>query len=181
MLSPLFRQGLSPIVRSSISRQARILPTAASFHTSASKKFDIPFLKQIPQPPGYIVGTVNDAYIPPHASKSHGSLHWTVERVIAIGLVPLATIPFVSGSFAPILDATFATLILAHSYIGFQACIIDYIPKRVYGSQHNYAMYLLTFGTFVAGYGIYLIEAKDVGIAGLLKKVWAKPETKKEA
>jgi succinate dehydrogenase (ubiquinone) membrane anchor subunit len=152
---------------------------AAALHTSAVRKIDIPFLKQIPQPPGYIVGTVNDAYVPPKASKSHGSLHWTAERAIAIGMVPLATIPFVTGSVAPVLDATFAGLILAHSWIGFQSCIIDYIPKRVYGAQHNYAMWLLTFGTGVAAYGIYQIEANDVGLTGLLKKVWTKPEEKK--
>lgn len=182
MLSPIFRQGLSPIIRSSIARQtSAALPArygAAAFHTSASKQVDIPFLKHYPQPPGYIVGTVNDAYIPPHSSKSHGSLHWTAERVVAIGLVPLAVVPFVTGSFAPVLDATLSTLILAHSWIGFQACIIDYIPTRVYGKQHDYALYLLTFGTAVAGYGIYLIE-KDVGLTGLISKIWSKPEEKK--
>lgn len=179
MLSPIFRQGISPIIKSTISRQASARYTAAAFHTSASKKFDIPFLKQIPQPPGYIVGTVNDAYTAPHASKSHGSLHWTAERIIAISMVPLATVPFVTGSFAPVLDATLSILILAHAWIGFQSCIIDYIPKRVYGKQHDYAMYLLTFGTFIAGYGIYLIESKDVGLTGLLGKLWSKPEEKK--
>jgi succinate dehydrogenase (ubiquinone) membrane anchor subunit len=136
-------------------------------------------LKQIPQPPGYIVGTVNDAYIGPPPSKSHGSLHWTVERAISIALVPLAVVPFVTGSFAPFLDATFSTLILAHSFIGFQACIVDYIPARVYGKAHDYALWLLTLGTGVAAYGIYQLEANDVGLAGLVAKVWTKPEAKK--
>jgi len=177
MLSPIFRQGISPIIKSSITRQ---LPATAAFHTSASKRFDIPFLKQIPQPPGYIVGTVNDAVPAPHASKTHGSLHWTAERVIAVGLVPLATVPFITGSFSPILDATLATFVLGHSWIGFQSCIIDYIPKRVYGKQHDYAMYLLTFGTFVAGYGIYLIESKDVGLTGLIGKIWSTPASEEK-
>lgn len=140
--------------------------------------FDIPFLKQIPQPPGYVVGTVNDAFVGPRPSHSHGSLHWTAERAVAIALVPLVTVPFVTGSLAPVLDATLGGLILAHAFVGFQSCIIDYIPKRVYGSQHDYAIWLLIFGTGVAGYGLYEIESKDVGLAGILKKLWIKPEAK---
>ncbi|CDR45381.1 CYFA0S18e00562g1_1 [Cyberlindnera fabianii] len=174
----LTKVGLS-VARGSVQQTAFKATATTALHTSAVRKFDIPFLKQIPQPPGYIVGTVNDAYIGPKASRSHGSLHWTAERLISIGLVPLATVPFFTGSVAPVLDATFAGLILAHSFIGFQSCIIDYIPKRVYGKQHDYAMWLLAFGTAVAAYGIYEIESKDVGLTGVLKKLWNKPEEKK--
>ena len=41
-------------------------------------------IKTIPQPPGFIVGTVNDAYVPPGPKKFEGSLHWTSERAVAI-------------------------------------------------------------------------------------------------
>ncbi|CCH45610.1 Succinate dehydrogenase [ubiquinone] cytochrome b small subunit, mitochondrial [Wickerhamomyces ciferrii] len=167
MLVPI----LSRQIKSTLNKSLPKSLSCSQFHTSTTKNFDIPFLKQIPQPPGYIIGTVNDAYISPHASKTHGSLHWTVERIIAIGLVPLATVPFITGSFAPVLDSILATSVLAHSWIGFQACIIDYIPKRVYGKQHDYAMYLLSLGTLIASYGIYLIE-KDVGLTGLIAKIW---------
>ncbi|KAH3675891.1 hypothetical protein WICMUC_002461 [Wickerhamomyces mucosus] len=176
MLS-LTRVGLTSS-RSQFAKSA-LLTGSRSFQTSNSQRFDIPFLKQIPQPPGYIVGNVNDAYVTPPSSRAHGSLHWNVERLISIGLVPLTIVPFVTGSFAPVLDATFSTLILAHSWIGFQACIIDYIPKRVYGAAHDYAIYLLSFGTLIAGYGIYALESKDVGLTGLLGKIFAsKPEKK---
>lgn len=154
---------------------SQLLARYQQIHTTTAAKVTIPFLKQYPQPPGYIVGTVNDAYIPPKPSKSHGSLHWTAERVASIALVPFTVIPFVTGSFAPVLDAAFSTTILVHSFIGFQACIIDYIPARVYGKAHDYAMYLLSFGTLVAAYGIYVIESKDVGLTGLIKKVWCAP------
>lgn len=150
--------------------------TARLLHTTRANNFDIPFLKQIPQPPGYIVGTVNDAYVGPKPDKAHGSLHWDVERAMAVGLVPLTIIPFVTGSVAPAIDAILCSTILVHSYIGFQSCIIDYIPKRVYGKQHDYAMYLLGFGTLVSAFGIYKIE-NDIGITGLLSKLWKKPET----
>lgn len=129
------------------------------------------FFKTIPQPPGNIIGTVNDAYVPPHPSKMHGSLHWTFERVVTIGMAPLIAAPFITGT-SP-LDSAMAALLLYHCYAGFQSCIIDYIPKRVYGSIHTAVMGLLTFGTFVAGYGVYKIEQENEdGLFGVLKKMW---------
>lgn len=129
-------------------------------------------IKTIPQPPGFIVGTVNDAYVPPKPDKKHGSLHWTTERAVAIGLLPLVASSFASSP-SVLLDTTLSAFVLYHSYTGFQSCITDYIPERVYGSYHNYAMYLLTFGTGVAGYGIYSLEQKEEGgVAGIISKLW---------
>lgn len=128
--------------------------------------------KTIPQPPGDIVGTVNDAYVPPKANKSHGSLHWTSERAVAIGLLPLVAASFTLTT-SVILDTSLSAFLLYHCYTGFQSCIIDYIPKRVYGTYHNFAMYLLTFGTGVAGYGIYELEQKEEGgLAGIISRLW---------
>ncbi|CAI5757561.1 unnamed protein product [Candida verbasci] len=128
-------------------------------------------IKTIPQPPGYVVGTVNDAYIPPKPHKLEGSYHWTAERLVSIGLVPLTLAPLFTG-VSTLLDSTLSALLLYHCYAGFQSCIIDYIPKRVYGNYFNYAMYLLTFGTGIAGYGIYKIEEKEGGVTKLVGKLW---------
>lgn len=129
-------------------------------------------IKTIPQPPGNIVGTVNDAYVPPKAHKTHGSWHWTSERLVAVGLIPLVATSFTSTT-SVMLDTTLSAFLLFHCYTGFQACIIDYIPQRVYGSMHSFVMYLLTFGTGVAGYGIYDIEQKEEGgLAGIIAKIW---------
>ncbi|KAI3403923.2 SDH4 [Candida oxycetoniae] len=128
-------------------------------------------IKTIPQPPGYIVGTVNDAYVPPKPHKLEGSLHWTSERLVAVGLVPLTLAPLVTGT-STLLDSTLCSLLLFHCYTGFQSCITDYIPKRVYGNLFNYAIYLLTFGTGVAGYGVYQIQKKEGGICQIISKVW---------
>ncbi|KAK6200235.1 succinate dehydrogenase membrane anchor subunit [Scheffersomyces amazonensis] len=129
-------------------------------------------IKTIPQPPGYIVGTVNDAYVPPKPHKAEGSYHWTSERIAAFALAPLTLAPLVGGT-STILDSTLSTILLYHCYTGFQSCITDYIPKRVYGSYHNYANYLLIFGTGVAGYGLYKIEtSEDGGVTGIIKKTW---------
>ncbi|CAK9438667.1 uncharacterized protein LODBEIA_P28910 [Lodderomyces beijingensis] len=129
-------------------------------------------IKTIPQPPGFIVGTVNDAYVPPKPHKLEGSLHWTAERLVSIGLVPLTLAPLFTGA-STLVDSTLSALLLYHCYAGFQSCIIDYIPKRVYGAYHNYAMYLLTLGTAVAGYGVYEIEKKEGGLCHIVGKVWA--------
>ncbi|GMG19812.1 unnamed protein product [Ambrosiozyma monospora] len=131
------------------------------------------FIKTIPQPPGHIVGTVNEAYVPPPSSKTHGSYHWTSERVVAIAMSPLMLTPFITGTAYPIADAMMGTLLLYHCYAGFQSCIIDYIPLRVYGVWHKVAMGVLTFGTLVAGYGVYEIEnSEKEGFVGLAKKIW---------
>ncbi|CAH6718199.1 mitochondrial inner membrane protein Shh4p [[Candida] jaroonii] len=128
-------------------------------------------IKTIPQPPGFIVGDVNDAYVPPKPSKSHGSIHWTSERAISMAMVPLALSPFITGA-STVIDSTLCAVTLAHCYTGFQSCIIDYIPVRVYGAYHNYAMYLLTFGTGVAAYGVYDIEKREGGVTNIISKLW---------
>lgn len=129
------------------------------------------FFKTIPQPPGHIIGTVNEAYVPPPPSKMQGSLHWTFERAVVLGMTPLIVAPLVTGT-SP-LDSAMAGLLLYHCYAGFQSCIIDYIPKRVYGSLHSLTMLVLTFGSFIAAYGIYRIENEEKdGVFGVLKKLW---------
>lgn len=127
--------------------------------------------KTIPLPPGNIIGTVNDAYVHPKAQKTHGSLHWTAERAVAVALVPLASAPFFTG-VSTVVDSTLSAFLLFHCYVGFQSCIIDYIPKRKFGSLHDYAMYLLTFGTGVAAYGVYEIEKKDEGVTNVIAKIF---------
>lgn len=127
--------------------------------------------KTIPLPPGNIIGTVNDAYVPPKALKSHGSFHWNAERGVALGLVPLVGAPFFTG-VSTVLDSTLLAFLLFHCFVGFQACIIDYIPARKFGSLHNYAMYLLTFGTGVAAYGVYEIEKKEEGLTNVISKIF---------
>lgn len=129
-------------------------------------------LKTIPQPPGGVVGTVNDAYVPPKPEKTHGSYHWTSEKIVTIGMLPLIASSF-AGTTSTVLDTALSAFLLYHVHSGFQSCIIDYIPKRVYGSLHDYAMYLLTFGSGVAAYGIYHIEQKEEGgLAGVVAKIY---------
>ncbi|ODV80371.1 uncharacterized protein CANTADRAFT_6010 [Suhomyces tanzawaensis NRRL Y-17324] len=147
------------------------LHSKALLRPSLARAITIPGLPQVPQPPGNIIGTVNDAYVPPPPHKLEGSIHWTSERIVSVGLVPLTLAPFLTGA-STIVDSTLSALLLYHCYAGFQSCITDYIPSRTYGKYHNYANYLLLFGTGVAGYGIYDIETREGGLGKVVSKVW---------
>lgn len=143
------------------------------FARCISLKPDFSKFKKIEQPPGDIVGTVNEAYKAPEASFYEGGYHWTYERAISICLVPLTMTPFIAGVEFPMIDSIFSMALLFHCHTGFKSCIIDYIPKRVYGIWHSIASNLLTAGTFVGMYGIYLLETNGNGLFELLKSIWS--------
>ena len=67
-----------------------------------------------------IEGTVNDPVGIPSPSPTSGSYHWSFERFLAVGLVPLTAAPFIGGALSPVLDAVFCTTLLLHSHIGFE-------------------------------------------------------------
>lgn len=125
-----------------------------------------------PQPPGYVVGTVNDAYVPPESNYYEGGHHWSYEKVVTGSLIPLTVAPFIFGADIPIVDTAFCVTCLFHSHMGLKSCIIDYIPKRVYGIWHTYASRLLTLGTSVSLYGIYLLETEANGLFNIISGVW---------
>lgn len=125
-----------------------------------------------PQPPGDVAGTVNDASTFPVPDHLHGSYHWSYERLLAISMVPLAITPFVAGVEHPMVDSLLSVGLMFHCQIGFQSCIIDYIPKRVYGIWHTIAMRLLDAGTVVGLYGVYLLETDSNGLFDLISRMW---------
>jgi succinate dehydrogenase (ubiquinone) membrane anchor subunit len=129
-------------------------------------------LIKIPQPPGFIEGTVNDAVKIPPTDRTHGSYHWSFERALAVAVAPLVVAPLATGSFIPALDATLGSLLIMHAHVGFESCIIDYIPKRVYGKLHNVAIYALYGGSALALVGLYEYETNDIGLTETIRKVW---------
>ena len=76
-------------------------------------------------------GTPNDPTTFPPPSRSHGSYHWSFERLLAAGLVPLTTAAFVtSGSSAPLLDGLLGISLIVHSHIGVCGCFFSF-PYRI--------------------------------------------------
>ncbi|KAF2970489.1 hypothetical protein GQX73_g3112 [Xylaria multiplex] len=137
----------------------------AAFHASSRRSL-------LPPGPQVIKGTVNDAVPVPDPVPTHGSYHWTFERVIAAGLIPLTVAPFAAGSLNPVLDATLCALLLVHSHSGFQSIIIDYVPKRKYPGAYKISLWLLNIATVLAGVGLYEFETNDVGVTEAVKRVW---------
>lgn len=135
-------------------------------------KPDFSKLKKIPQPPGNIVGTVNDAYKHPLVSPYEGNYHWTYERILAISLLPLTAFQYGAGFDYPMVDTAFCVTLLFHAHSGFKSCIIDYIPERVYGFWHKAASMLLSCGTFVGMYGVYILETNENGLFDLMSRLW---------
>ncbi|KAI0399072.1 CybS protein [Xylaria palmicola] len=149
-------------LRSPIAKNAA---RVAAFHASSRRSL-------LPPGPQILKGTVNDAVPVPDPKPSHGSYHWTFERLIAAGLVPLTVAPFAAGSLNPALDAILCGLLLVHSHAGMQSIIIDYLPSRTYPGAYKASLWLLNIATVLAGIGLYEFETNDVGVTEAVKRVW---------
>lgn len=115
---------------------------------------------------------VNDPVPIPDPSPSHGSYHWTFERLLAGSLVPLTLTPFAAGSLNPTLDAILCAAILVHSHLGFQNIIIDYVPAKRFPKARKFSMWGLNLATALVGLGLYEFETNDVGVTEAIRRVW---------
>jgi succinate dehydrogenase (ubiquinone) membrane anchor subunit len=123
-------------------------------------------------PSEVIVGSVNDAAPIPEPNPSHGSYHWTFERLVAAGIVPLAVAPFAAGSLNPTTDAILCALLLVHSHLGLQVLVTDYIPKKRFPTARKTLSWGLNAITALVGLGLYEFETNDVGVTELVSKLW---------
>ncbi|KAA8575119.1 hypothetical protein EYC84_004330 [Monilinia fructicola] len=153
--------GRSAFVRDALPGSMRV----AAFHASGRQSI-------LPPLPQHIDGTSNDAAPVPKPSPSHGSYHWTFERLIAVGIIPLTVAPFVSGSLNPATDALLCAAILIHSHIGFESCIIDYIPQKRLPKTRTLFWWGLRGATVLVGVGLYEFETNDVGVTEGIKRIW---------
>lgn len=115
---------------------------------------------------------MNDAARVPEPSPSHGSYHWTFDRLVAASLIPLTVAPFAAGSLNPTLDALLCATLLIHSHTGFQNIIIDYVPAYRTPRARKLFMWGLNAATAVVGLALYEFETTDVGITETIKRIW---------
>merc|ERR1711939_448543 len=152
-------------------QRSPIVAQTSGFQTSSRRAI-------LPPLPQKIKGTVNDAYEAPEPHPQHGSYHWTFDRIVSIGVLPLTVAPFAAGSLSPLLDGAFISLLIIHTYTGFQNVITDYLPKwRVprWRKAFEYANVL------AVGWGYYEFETNDVGLTEAVRKIWRAPSEKREA
>lgn len=107
--SPLIQQLRPAFARSAVPKSARI----AAFHATQRQQI-------LPPLPQRIEGGVNTPVPVPSPDHTHGSYHWSFERAIAAGLVPLTIAPFAAGSLNPVTDSILCALLVLHSHIGFE-------------------------------------------------------------
>ncbi|KPM37399.1 hypothetical protein AK830_g9158 [Neonectria ditissima] len=181
---------MASIARSSLLRQTALAsrwaagPSAATRSTFVKPSFQSQLMGVaafhntvrrsaiLPPGPQHVEGTVNDPAPIPDPSATHGSYHWSFERLLAAGLVPLTIAPFASGSLNPATDAILCSVLLLHSHIGFQSVVIDYIPQKKWPVLRKVFWWLLNAATVTVGVGLYEFETNDVGITEAVKRIW---------
>ncbi|EMS22444.1 CybS-domain-containing protein [Rhodotorula toruloides] len=119
----------------------------------------------------YVEGTVNDPTPFPTPNKAHGQYHWTFERLLSASLVPLIGATAVSSA-NPVLDGVLCTAIVAHSHMGFDQILTDYLHPRKFPVLGPIMSWLLRFATVGALVGVYQFETNDIGITELIKRAW---------
>ncbi|GAB7330069.1 hypothetical protein MBLNU13_g01748t1 [Cladosporium sp. NU13] len=154
---PAFRVQRSQPILKSIPR--------ATFQTSAARHI-------LPPLPQVIKGGMNDAAPTPAPHPAHGSYHWSFERAVSVALVPLTAIPFAAGSALPLVDAGLISMLILHTYMGFQSCITDYFPTWRVTKFRKLCDWLNFLAIFVVGWGWYEFETNDVGLTEGIKRVW---------
>ncbi|KAI0249401.1 mitochondrial inner membrane protein [Lactifluus subvellereus] len=118
-------------------------------------------------------GTVNDPTTFPSPSKSHGSYHWSFERLLSAGLVPLTAAAFAtSGSPAPLLDGLLGVGLIVHSHIGFDTVLVDYVHKRKFPMLGPLLTWTLRLTSVAVGVGVYQFNTNDIGLTEFIRRVW---------
>ncbi|KAF9562403.1 hypothetical protein CPC08DRAFT_663216 [Agrocybe pediades] len=129
-------------------------------------------MKYVPGGP-VLQGSVNDPTTFPPPSRVHGSYHWSFERLLAAGLVPMtAAAFFTTGSNHAILDGVLGVSLVMHSHIGFDTCLVDYLHPRKFPVVGNISKWAVRTATVATLVGVYQFNTNDIGLTELIAKVW---------
>ena len=107
---------------------------------------------------------MNDATPFPTPNRVEGSHHWSFERLLSAALVPItATSMAVSPTNYPVLDGVLAISLVAHSHMGFDQILTDYVHKRKFkalGPASSWGLRAMTVAVLV---GVYQFNTEDIG------------------
>ncbi|KAH8827762.1 mitochondrial inner membrane protein [Flagelloscypha sp. PMI_526] len=155
--------------RLAVSTLSRISRRTATTQTTATGEEVV----YVPGGPIY-KGTVNDPTTFPTPNRSHGSYHWSFERLLSAALVPLTGAAFVtSGSNFPVVDGLLGITLIMHSHIGFDAVLTDYVHTRKFPVLGNVATWTLRAATAGVLVGVYQFNTNDIGLTELVARLWA--------
>jgi succinate dehydrogenase (ubiquinone) membrane anchor subunit len=107
--SPLIQQLRPALASPAVPKASGV----AAFHATQRQQI-------LPPLPQKIEGNVNAPTPVPTPDYSHGSYHWSFERLLSAGLVPLTIAPFAAGSLNPVTDSILCAVLVLHSHIGFE-------------------------------------------------------------
>ncbi|KAI7886027.1 CybS-domain-containing protein, partial [Lichtheimia hyalospora FSU 10163] len=102
---------------------------------------------------------------------AHGAYLWSMERASSLALVPLISTQFVYGAH-PITDGLLGVVLPYHIYLGFESCIVDYIPKREYPRMHKVANWSLASTTALVMWGAYEFNTNEIGITEFIQRLF---------
>ncbi|RKP11598.1 CybS-domain-containing protein, partial [Piptocephalis cylindrospora] len=104
--------------------------------------------------------------------RFHGSYHWDYERLLALSLVPLTATVAIQGSGNPTTDLILGVLMPLHCHVGFDACIVDYLPERKSPKLYKFSLWALRLSTIGVLYGCYEFNTNDIGLTELVTRAW---------
>ncbi|KAI7906355.1 CybS-domain-containing protein [Cokeromyces recurvatus] len=104
--------------------------------------------------------------------RKHGSVHWNLERGVAITMIPLVTSTFMFGP-STVSDVFLGIVLPFHIHMGFDSCITDYFnPKRA--SPFMYKMMAMTLHStstlVMISCGIF--NYYDIGLTEFIHRLW---------
>lgn len=92
--------------------------------------------------------------------------------------VPLLGTAMIYGSI-PLVDISLGFVLPLHCHIGFDCIIQDYLPARKTKILNVIATWLLRIATGLTMYGCYVINSQDIGITGVVARLWTGKTEKK--
>ncbi|XP_044729997.1 succinate dehydrogenase [ubiquinone] cytochrome b small subunit, mitochondrial [Chrysoperla carnea] len=110
------------------------------------------------------------------SAMDHSKL-WTIERLLAVGL--LVTLPIAIAVPNPVLDTIAAISIVMHQYWGLEAICNDYVRPIVVGHTiPKVTHFLLIALTLATLGGLFYFNYNDMGLGRAIRRIWSLESSK---